>query len=59
MEQDDYIRRAMFRTDQREQLRYAEDKGEERYREKILELIGKGYSLTDIEKFCTTKKADT
>ncbi|GBU25807.1 hypothetical protein R83H12_02465 [Fibrobacteria bacterium R8-3-H12] len=27
MEQDDYIKRAMFRADQREQLRYARDEG--------------------------------
>jgi len=27
MEQDEYIRRAMFRADLREQLRYAEDMG--------------------------------
>jgi predicted transposase/invertase (TIGR01784 family) len=29
MEQDEYIAKAMFRADQREQLRYAEDKGRE------------------------------
>ncbi len=51
MEQDDYIRRAMFRADLREQLRYAEDKGEERHKEKILDLIEKGYTSADIKKF--------
>jgi len=51
MEQEEYIRRAMFRADQREQLRYAEDIGVAKRSEEILDLIGKGYSLADIEKF--------
>jgi len=29
MEQDEYIKRAMFRADLREQLRYARDKGKD------------------------------
>ncbi|GBU25897.1 hypothetical protein R83H12_02561 [Fibrobacteria bacterium R8-3-H12] len=56
MEQDDYIRRAMFRADQREQLRYAEDKGRDARDEEILDLIGKGYTSADIEKFLRNKK---
>ncbi|GBU24181.1 hypothetical protein R83H12_02542 [Fibrobacteria bacterium R8-3-H12] len=51
MEQDDYIRRAMFRADQREQLRYAKDEGRKEVGKEILDLIGKGYSSADIKKF--------
>jgi predicted transposase/invertase (TIGR01784 family) len=45
MEQDEYIAKAMFRADQREQLRYAEDKGMER----ILEYLKEGHTLAEAE----------
>jgi len=51
MEHDEYIRRAMFRADQREQLRYAEDMGKKKTSEEILDLIEKGYTSADIKKF--------
>jgi len=50
MENDEYIRRAMFRTDLREQLRYAEDKGREKEREEIFTLLRQGYSLDEMER---------
>jgi hypothetical protein len=50
MEQDEYIAKAMFRADQREQLRYARDEGRKETKEEILDFIRKGYNLSDIEK---------
>jgi len=46
MEQDEYIRRAMFRADQREQLRYARDKG----MEEIFALWESGVPLDEAKK---------
>jgi len=46
MEQEEYIRRAMFRTDLREQLRYARDEG----MDKILALWESGVSLAEAKK---------
>ncbi|GBU24519.1 hypothetical protein R83H12_01152 [Fibrobacteria bacterium R8-3-H12] len=46
MEQDDYIRRAMFRADQREQLKYAKDEG----RKEVFSLLRQGYSLDEAER---------
>jgi len=53
MEQDEYIRRAMFRTDLREQLRYAKDKG----RGEILDLWRQGYSLDEAEKLLAKRNS--
>ncbi|GBU25441.1 hypothetical protein R83H12_02084 [Fibrobacteria bacterium R8-3-H12] len=54
MEQDDYIRRAMFRADQREQLRYAKDmgrdEGREEGREEVFTLLERGVSLAEAKK---------
>jgi predicted transposase/invertase (TIGR01784 family) len=62
MEHDEYVARAMFRADQREQLRYAEDKGIEigiekgigigrdREREELFALWEKGVSLAEAKK---------
>jgi len=52
MENDEYIRRAMFRTDLREQLRYAEDKG----MEKILALWRQGYSVDEAERMLAKRE---
>ncbi|GBU25808.1 hypothetical protein R83H12_02466 [Fibrobacteria bacterium R8-3-H12] len=46
MEQDDYIRRAMFRADLREQLKYAEDQGIK----KLLTLWENGVPLAEAKK---------
>ncbi|GBU24666.1 hypothetical protein R83H12_01300 [Fibrobacteria bacterium R8-3-H12] len=37
----------------------AKEEEREETLEEVLDFIRKGYSLTDIEKFCATKKADT
>jgi len=50
MEQDEYIRRAMFRADLREQLRCAEDMGWEKCEKEIFTLLRQGYSLDEVEK---------
>jgi len=58
MEQEEYIRRAMFRADLREQLRYAKDEGKKEMREEarkdagkeIFALLRQGYSLDEVEK---------
>jgi len=54
MEQDEYIKRAMFRADQREQLRYAEDMGENKGRKKtseeIISLWESGVPLAEVKK---------
>jgi len=50
MEQDEYIRRAMFRADLREQLRYAKDKGRDETSDEIFALWESGISLTEAKK---------
>jgi hypothetical protein len=45
MEQEEYIAKAMFRADQREQLRYARDEGMVR----ILEYLKEGHTLAEAE----------
>jgi len=45
MEHDEYIRRAMFRADQREQLKYARDKGIE----EVLEYLKQGHTIAEAE----------
>jgi len=45
MEQDEYISRAMFRADQREQLKYARDKGIE----EVLEYLKNGHTIAEAE----------
>jgi predicted transposase/invertase (TIGR01784 family) len=58
MEQEEYIAKAMFRADQREQLRYAEDKGveigmergREKGREEIFALLENGVSLAEAKR---------
>jgi len=50
MEQDEYIRRAMFRADLREQLRYAEDKGIDIGVDKIISLLESGVPLAEVKK---------
>jgi len=50
MEQDEYIRRAMFRADQREQLRYAEDMGSKKTSEEIFALLESGVPLAEVKK---------
>jgi len=45
MEQDEYIRRAMFRADLREQLRYAKDMGVMQIAKNML---AKGYSNAEV-----------
>jgi hypothetical protein len=49
MEQDEYIAKAMFRADQREQLRYAEDKGIGIGIEKVLEYLKQGHTIDEAE----------
>jgi len=56
MEQDEYIRRAMFRTDLREQLRYAKDTGRDEGVDKVLALWRQGYSLDEAEKLLAKRK---
>jgi len=60
MEHDEYVRRAMFRADLREQLRYAEDKGEERGigigADKILSLWRQGYSVDEAERILAKRE---
>jgi len=49
MEQDEYIRRAMFRADLREQLRYAEDKGIDiGVMRTAKNMLAKGYSVAEV-----------
>jgi hypothetical protein len=54
MEQEEYIAKAMFRADQREQLRYAEDKGRDEGigigMEKVFFLLEQGLSLAEAKK---------
>jgi len=54
MEHDEYVRRAMFRADLREQLRYAKDEGRKEMRQEagkeIFTLLRQGYSLDEVEK---------
>jgi len=50
MEQDEYIRRAMFKADQREQLRYAKDEGRQEVGKEILALWESGVSLAEAKK---------
>jgi len=57
MENDEYIRRAMFRTDLREQLRYAEDKGREKERREIFDILRQGYSLDEAEKLLAKRNS--
>jgi hypothetical protein len=52
MEQDEYIAKAMFRADQREQLRYAEDKGIE----KVFSLLEKGYSVDEAKELLAKRE---
>ncbi len=49
MEQDDYIRRAMFRADQREQLRYAKDIGKNEGIGIVLEYLKQGHTVAEAE----------
>jgi len=56
MEQDEYIRRAMFRADLREQLKYAKDEGRKEEREEIFDLWRQGYSLDEAEKVLAKRK---
>jgi len=46
MEHDEYVRRAMFKADLREQLRYARDEG----RDEVFALLESGMSLDDVKK---------
>jgi len=57
MEQDEYIRRAMFRADQREQLRYAKDEGIGIGEDKVLALWRQGYSLDEAEKLLAKRNS--
>jgi len=50
MEQDEYIRCAMFRADQREQLRYAKDMGKKEMSEEIFALLESGVPLAEVKK---------
>jgi len=50
MGQDEYIRRAMFRADLREQLRYAKDKSRDETSDEIFALWESGMSLTEAKK---------
>jgi hypothetical protein len=61
MEQDEYIAKAMFRADQREQLRYAEDKGIEigieKGRGEVFSLLRQGYSIDETEELLAKREA--
>jgi len=60
MEHDEYVRRAMFRADLREQLRYAEDKGigigRSKEREELLALLRQGYSVDEAERMLAKRE---
>jgi len=49
MEQDEYIRRAMFRADQREQLKYAKDEGRNEGIGIVLEYLKQGHTIAEAE----------
>jgi hypothetical protein len=50
MEQDEYVAKAMFRADQREQLRYARDEGRKEVGKEIFALLESGVSLAEAKR---------